>query len=60
MDFARFDSNALFEKMLYNLYVYNRKGKCLYYREWSRPLNTLSDDPEEEKRLMYDFSIFLP
>lgn len=38
--------------LLYNLYIYNRKGKCLYYREWNRPLNTLSDDPDEEKRLM--------
>lgn len=27
----------------------------MYYKEWSRPLNTLSDDPEEEKKLMYVF-----
>lgn len=39
--------------MLYNLYIYNRRGKCLFYREWSRPLNTLADDPDEEKKLMY-------
>ena len=39
--------------MIFNLYIYNRKGKCLYYREWCRPLNTLSDDPEEEKKLMF-------
>ena len=39
--------------MHFNFYVYNRRGKCLYYKEWSRPLNTLSDDPDEEKRLMY-------
>jgi trafficking protein particle complex subunit 1 len=39
--------------MIYNLYIYDRKGKCLFYKEWSRPLNTLSDDPEEEKKLMY-------
>eukprot|EP01040_Poterioochromonas_malhamensis_P001553 gene1553-1644_t len=39
--------------MLYNFYIYNRKGKCLYYREWNRPLNTLSDDTDEEKRLMF-------
>lgn len=40
------------KRMLYNFYIYNRKGKCLYYREWNRPLNTLSDDTDEEKRLM--------
>ena len=39
--------------MIYNLYVYNRRGKCLYYREWYRPLNTLSDDPDEERKLMF-------
>lgn len=38
--------------MAYNFYIYNRKGNCLLYREWNRPLNTLSDDPDEEKRLM--------
>ena len=41
--------------MLFNLYIYNRRGKCLYYQEWNRPLNTLSDDPEEEKKLMWAF-----
>lgn len=39
--------------MLFNFYIYNRRGKCLYYKEWNRPLNTLSDDAAEEKRLMY-------
>lgn len=29
------------------------QGKCLYYREWNRPVHTLSDDPEEDKRLMF-------
>lgn len=40
-------------EMIFNMYIYDRKGKCLFYKEWSRPLNTLSDDPEEEKKLMY-------
>ena len=38
---------------IFNFYVFNRKGKCLFYKEWTRPLNTLSDDPEEEKKLMF-------
>jgi hypothetical protein len=25
----------------------------MLYREWSRPLNTLHEDPEEEKKLMF-------
>lgn len=39
--------------MLYNFYIYNKKGKCLFYKEWNRPLNTFIDDPEEEKKLMF-------
>ncbi|CAM9155295.1 unnamed protein product [Discosporangium mesarthrocarpum] len=39
--------------MIYNLYIFNRKGKCLYYREWHRPLNTLEHDQLEEQRLMF-------
>jgi hypothetical protein len=39
--------------MLYNLYIYDRKGKCLYYKEWNRPVNTLADTPDEEKKLMF-------
>jgi hypothetical protein len=29
------------------------QGACLYYKEWSRPVNTLSDDLDEEKKLMF-------
>eukprot|EP01035_Chromulina_nebulosa_P018421 gene18421-24125_t len=39
--------------MIYNFYIYNGKGKCLYYKQWNRPLNTLADDPDEDKKLMY-------
>jgi hypothetical protein len=56
--------------MIYNFYVFNRKGACLYYEEWNRPQvlilyffgespleqlsqNTLSDDPDEDKKLMF-------
>lgn len=32
-----------------------KQGKCLYYREWNRPQNTLenADDEGEEQRLMF-------
>lgn len=33
----------------------SEQGKCLYYREWNRPQNTLenADDDGEEQRLMF-------
>jgi hypothetical protein len=41
--------------MIYNIYIFNRRGKCLYYKEYSRPFNSLkdSDDPDEDKRLVF-------
>jgi trafficking protein particle complex subunit 1 len=39
--------------MIFNLYIFNRKGNCLYYKEWNRPQNTLGHDEGEEKRLMF-------
>ena len=39
--------------MLYNFYLFNRKGVCLFYKEWSRPNYCLSDEPEEDRKLMY-------
>lgn len=34
-------------------------GKCLFYKEWYRPLNTFSDDPDEDKKLMYAITMFI-
>ncbi|KAJ1430455.1 Sybindin-like protein [Ochromonadaceae sp. CCMP2298] len=39
--------------MLHNFYIFNRKGRCLFYKEWDRPLNTMADDPEEERKLVF-------
>lgn len=38
--------------MFHNFYVFNRKGKCLFYKEWDRPVNKMADDPEEERKLV--------
>ena len=38
---------------IFNFYIYGRTGKCLYYKEFHRPQNTLSDDPEEERKLVF-------
>ena len=37
----------------YNFYIFNRKGVCLFYKEWNRPLYTLQDDPDEDRKLMF-------
>jgi len=39
--------------MLHNIYIFNRKGVCLFYKEWNRPQFTLEDDPNEDKKLMF-------
>ncbi|XP_011623593.1 trafficking protein particle complex subunit 1 [Amborella trichopoda] len=33
------------------LYMFNRNGVCLFYREWLRPLKTLS--PQQDHKLMF-------
>ena len=38
---------------LFNLYIFNRSGECLYYREWERPQNTLHNDLDEERKLVF-------
>ena len=45
--------------MIFNFYIYDRRGKCLYYKEWNRPLNTLADDPQEEKKTDVWYAVFV-
>lgn len=33
------------------MYIFNRNGVCLYYKEWHRPLTTLS--PQQDQKLMF-------
>ena len=39
--------------MIFNIYIFNRQGKCLFYREWSRPHNPMADEPGEDQKLMF-------
>eukprot|EP01029_Cantina_marsupialis_P027673 TRINITY_DN773165_c0_g1_i1.p1 TRINITY_DN773165_c0_g1~~TRINITY_DN773165_c0_g1_i1.p1 ORF type:complete len:142 (+),score=15.01 TRINITY_DN773165_c0_g1_i1:34-459(+) len=39
--------------MICNLYIFDRKGFCLYYKEWNRPRSTLEENPEEDRKLMF-------
>ena len=32
--------------MIFNCYIYNKKGACLYYREWHRPYNSFSEQEQ--------------
>lgn len=43
--------------MIYNLYIFNKDGKCIFYKEWHRE-NT-PDDLEEEQELLHGFLIAL-
>lgn len=46
--------NISFEKMtIHSLYVFSKGGSCLYYKEWYRPRSTLSEFPEEDRKLMF-------
>lgn len=50
-----FCRNATADALLELLAAPPNQGKCLYYREWNRPQNTLenADDEGEEQRLMF-------
>jgi len=39
--------------VLHTLYIFTRRGVCLYYKDYNRPRNTLAETPEEDKKLMY-------
>lgn len=40
--------------MIYNIYIFNKRGACLYYREWNRPYNSFSATAQdEERKLVY-------
>ena len=39
--------------MLLNLYIFNKKGACLYYHEWERPYNPLAGSGDEDAKLMF-------
>uniref|UniRef100_A0A7S2AMS8 Trafficking protein particle complex subunit n=1 Tax=Octactis speculum TaxID=3111310 RepID=A0A7S2AMS8_9STRA len=40
--------------MIYNFYIFDRRGTCLYYREWNRPYSSFSDyDAAEERKLVF-------
>jgi len=39
--------------MLFTFYLFNRTGKCLYYKAWYRTRDTLADLPGEDMKLMF-------
>eukprot|EP00056_Hartaetosiga_gracilis_P015796 m.3125 g.3125 ORF g.3125 m.3125 type:complete len:141 (-) comp3246_c0_seq2:145-567(-) len=38
--------------MIYNLHLYDRSGKCLYWKEWKRPTRSISEEQAEANRKM--------
>lgn len=59
--FAQTQSKAIYSPytanlagaMLYTFYIFNRRGRCLFYHHWNRPRYTLSDLPGEDQKLMF-------
>jgi hypothetical protein len=39
--------------MIYNFYIFNKKGKCIYYQEWHR--QSVPENAEEEQQLIFGF-----
>jgi hypothetical protein len=39
---------------LFTMYIFSKRGSCLYYHEWSRPVQGgIKDTPEEDRKLMF-------
>jgi hypothetical protein len=38
---------------IHSLYIFSKRGTCLYYTEWARPRSTLRDTPDEDRKLMF-------
>jgi len=36
---------------IHSLYIFNRRGGCLYYGEWLRPKYALASTPDEDRKL---------
>lgn len=39
--------------MIFNFYVFNRSGVCLFHRDWNRKRMVLADSPDEDKKLVF-------
>lgn len=39
--------------MIHNLYIFDRNGRCLYYKEWNRDQYTLRESPDEDRKLVF-------
>ncbi|KNC56356.1 trafficking protein particle complex 1 [Thecamonas trahens ATCC 50062] len=38
---------------VYTLFIFDRKGTCLYYTDWGRSRPPTHNDPEQEQKLLY-------
>ena len=38
---------------IHSLYIFSKRGTCLYYGEWNRPRSTLAEMPDEDRKLMF-------
>ena len=48
------------ECLVHNMYIFDGKGKCMFYREWHRPYNALEHaGKEEDYKLVYGMVLTL-
>lgn len=45
--------------VVYNLYIFDRKGACLFYKEWQRLHRSLGDNVEEDRKLVFGLTFSL-
>lgn len=38
---------------IHTLYVFSKRGTCMYYGEWHRPRSMLAEMPDEDRKLMF-------
>ncbi|KAK8802021.1 hypothetical protein WA158_006416 [Blastocystis sp. Blastoise] len=39
--------------MIYNIYIFDTTGSCLYYHEWTREHDAFKSNRDEEKKLIF-------
>jgi hypothetical protein len=45
--------------VVYNLYIFDRRGTCLFYKEWKRLHRSLRDNVAEDRKLVFGLTFSL-
>lgn len=39
--------------MIYNFYIYDKQGECVFYKEWHRKIKPKRNDYDGDQKLMF-------